>query len=93
MGGSLKSASDNFAEKWKIPEYHPDELAVHRFARQMRIKLEQKRSQGYSGWDDPTLCPMDRLWEMLRSHVEKGDPVDIGNFAMMIHQRMEAGNG
>jgi hypothetical protein len=27
---------------------------------------------------------------MLRAHVEKGDPVDVANFCMFLHQRGEA---
>lgn len=26
---------------------------------------------------------------MLREHVDKGDPVDVANFCMMLHQRGE----
>lgn len=69
-------------------EAHPDDLAVDRFAAAMKAKLAQKRAEGRGGWDGP-LCDADILSRMLREHVEKGDPVDVGNFAMMLHQRGE----
>jgi hypothetical protein len=66
---------------------HPDDIAVDRFAAAMKAKLAEKRAQGYGGWDDPEDCTIGWLSELLRKHVDKGDPVDVGNFAMMIHQR------
>ena len=68
-------------------EVHPDDLAVDRFAAAMKAKLAQKREEGRGGWDNPDECTVEFLSELLRDHVVKGDPVDVGNFAMMIHQR------
>ncbi|RRW39839.1 hypothetical protein EGJ50_25345 [Pseudomonas luteola] len=62
-------------------------MAVERFARVMQIKLAQKRTQGGGGWEDRSQCSNAMLSQMLREHVEKGDPVDVANLAMMIHQR------
>lgn len=64
-------------------EKHPDEAAVDRFAAAMKSKLAEKRRQGKSGWDDPR-CPTEHLAALLREHVVKGDPLDVGNFAMML---------
>lgn len=72
-----------------LNERHQDDLAVDRFAAAMKEKLGQKRDEGRFGWDDPALCTNEYLSELLRKHVEKGDPVDVGNFAMMLHQRGE----
>lgn len=66
---------------------HPDNLAVDRFAAAMKEKLAQKRAEGRGGWDNPDECSIEALSRMLIEHLGKGDPVDIGNFAMMIHQR------
>lgn len=68
-------------------ESHPDDLAVDRFATAMKLKLKKKRSDGYQGWDgdDPRISHV--LAYRLIEHIPKGDPVDIGNFAMMLHQR------
>lgn len=68
---------------------HPDELAVDRFASAMKAKLARKRAEGRGGWEDKDACSNDFLTKLLRDHVEKGDPIDVGNFAMMIHQRGE----
>lgn len=68
-------------------EAHPDDLAVDRFAAAMKEKLAKKREEGRGGWWDDAYCNRNELSQMLRSHVEKGDPLDVGNFAMMLHQR------
>lgn len=69
-----------------MPE-HTDDIAVDRFAAAMKAKLAKKRAEGYGGWDDPEECTIEHLSRLLISHLAKGDPVDIGNFAMMIQQR------
>jgi hypothetical protein len=68
---------------------HPDDAAVDRFAAAMKAKLAKKRKQGRQGWNDKSECSNSTLVTMLCEHVAKGDPVDVGNFAMMIHQRGE----
>jgi hypothetical protein len=68
---------------------HSDDLAVDRFAAAMKAKLAKKRAEGRGGWDDPAQCTGENLSLLLRSHVRKGDPLDVGNLAMMIHQRGE----
>ncbi|TWF53235.1 hypothetical protein [Neorhizobium alkalisoli] len=72
-----------------IGDNHPDALAVDRFAAAMKAKLAAKRAEGRSGWDDKDDCSQLFLSQLLREHVEKGDPLDVGNFAMMLHQREE----
>lgn len=78
-----------------------DDIAVDRFAYAMKAKLAKKRAEGRGGWDRkipaPGIdgrgfyyeCPNSFLSTKLREHVDKGDPVDVANFAMMIHQRGE----
>jgi len=66
-----------------------DDIGVNNFARAMSAKLAFKRAEGYYGWNDKTLCSAEHLSTLLRKHVEKGDPVDVANFAMMLHQRGE----
>ncbi len=65
---------------------HPDDLAVDRFAAAMKAKLAKKREEGRGGWEGPD-CNAEILSRLLREHVEKGDPLDVGNLAMMLHQR------
>lgn len=58
-----------------------DEVAVHSFAHAMVEKMARSRTKGRGGWQT---CSVPDLWQMLRDHVEKGDPVDVANLAMMI---------
>jgi len=44
--------------------------------------------KGRGGWDKPNECDVEDLAAMLVQHVEKGDPVDIANFCMMIWNRV-----
>ena len=67
---------------------HSDDEAVDRFAAEMKSKLAKKRADGRGGWEGST-CSEAFLSKLLREHVEKGDPLDVGNFAMMLHQRGE----
>lgn len=71
------------------PVKHADDVAVEAFAKVMSDKLASKRALGYGGWDDKNKCSSEQLSQLLREHVEKGDPVDVANFAMMLHQRGE----
>lgn len=68
-------------------DQHPDDAAVDRFAAAMKEKLTLTRAKGRGGWDDPEQCSVDDLTSMLRNQANGGDPIDAGNFAMMIHQR------
>ena len=70
-------------------EQDPDDTAVDRFAAAMKAKLAKKRAEGRSGWDDKGRCSQEFLSRLLRDHVGKGDPVDVANLAMMLHQRGE----
>lgn len=65
---------------------HPDDDAVDAFAAAMKAKLAKKRAEGYGGWEQPS-TPPERLAQLLLDHLKKGDPVDIGNFAMMLFHR------
>lgn len=71
-------------------EKHPDDIAVDKFAEAMKEKLANQRAKGYKGWDDKELCPDGSLQPLLVNHVYKGDPVDVGNFAMMLFNRNES---
>lgn len=68
---------------------HPDDAAVDRFATAMKVKMAESRAKGRGGWEDPSQCPAERLQAMLADHLAKGDPVDVGNFAMMLWNRGE----
>jgi hypothetical protein len=68
---------------------HPDDEAVDRFAAAMKAKLAKKRAEGRGGWEDKSQCSNEFLSKLLLEHIAKGDPVDVGNLSMMIHQRGE----
>jgi hypothetical protein len=68
---------------------HADDLAADRFATAMKAKMATSRSSGRYGWDNKDLVSGEALSNMLRQHVAKGDPVDVANFCMMLHQRGE----
>ena len=67
---------------------HPDDAAVDALATAMKAKLAKQRAKGYGGWD--TDCTQQRLSDMLRTHVEMGDPVDVANFCAFLLARGEA---
>jgi len=71
----------------KIPEPHPDDIAVHLFAEKMRTRLAEKRAAGYRGWNDPNECTIERLRALYLRAVAKGDLVNVANYAMMLSQR------
>jgi len=67
--------------------YHPDDYAVQAFTNAMIEKMALSRAKGRGGWE---ACTWLELWGMLREHVEKGDPVDVANLAMMIWHNARA---
>ncbi|WEK04545.1 MAG: hypothetical protein P0Y65_20610 [Candidatus Devosia phytovorans] len=68
---------------------HRDDEAVASFVGAMCLKLAHRRHEGREGWEDRDQCSAEFLSQLLREHVEKGDPVEVANFAMMLHQRGE----
>lgn len=57
------------------------DAAVDDFAEQMKCKLAKKFLEGKSGWDDPEWSMEDKL-RQLREHIDRGDMIDVANFAM-----------
>lgn len=78
------------ASQGAVAAPHADDVAVDRLAAAMKEKLSAARDKGRGGWENREDCPQQRLSEMLRAHVEKGDPRDVANFCMMLHQRGES---
>jgi hypothetical protein len=73
--------------KHLVEPRHPDDAAVDALAALMKAKLAKQRGKGYGGWD--TECTQQRLSELLRGHVDKGDPVDVANFCAFLLARGE----
>lgn len=69
---------------------HPDDVAVDAFADAMKQKLAEARAKGRGGWQNEVECPHQRLSDMLRDHVAKGDPRDVANFACFLWNRGES---
>lgn len=69
---------------------HADDEAVDQFAAALKQKLAAIRAKGRAGWDSREPGMQQRLSDMLRDHVGKGDPRDVANFAMFLYQRGEA---
>ena len=67
---------------------HLDDAAVDSLAAQMKAKLAKQRAKGYGGWNTEE-CTRQRLSDMLRGHVGKGDPVDVANFCAFLSARGE----
>lgn len=65
-----------------------DNTSVAEFALRMIDKLAAKRADGYAGWQE---AGVEHLATLLYDHLEKGDPVDIANFAMMLGMRDAGG--
>lgn len=61
-------------------------LALYRlnlaFSDAMHRKIVNKFKEGKRGWDDPSI--KEPLKKALLEHFEKGDMVDVANFAMFI---------
>lgn len=70
-------------------EQHTDDDAVDLFAAAMKAKMAKQRAKGYGGWNNKQECEAGRLQKLLLDHIVKGDPVDVGNFAMMLFNRGE----
>jgi len=85
----LRAALDKTAPEVPMPIPHDDDVAVFRFVSHMRDKLAKMREQGRDGWQNKDAITTSTLSSMLRHCVEKGDPVDVANLAMMLQQRGE----
>jgi hypothetical protein len=79
----------NDLNKLLSQEQHPDDVAIDAFTSAMKAKMKKQREKGYGGWSNKEECPTERVQAMLCEHIGKGDPVDVGNFAMMLFSRGE----
>lgn len=70
-----------------ISAAHTDAAAVVKFASAMAIKMHKAAMMGHAGWNNQALCTTQALQIALREAVAKGDPVDVANYAMMLHER------
>ncbi|QYY30333.1 hypothetical protein K2O51_23475 [Cupriavidus pinatubonensis] len=87
QGLRLAAASDPDRPFRKKRSINTDDIGVEQLAGAMKRKLAKCRAAGRGGWDSPLDCSIERLAAMLGEAVCKGDPVDVANFAMMLHVR------
>lgn len=66
------------------PDEHYDDYCIRQFAKLMSEKMAASRAKGRSGWNDPERCSIEYLRSLLYEHLDKGDPVDVANFCMML---------
>lgn len=64
-------------------------IAVRHFSTAMKSALDQAEALGKSGWMDRDKISAEYLSNRLRRAVDKGDPVHVANYAMMLHHRRE----
>jgi hypothetical protein len=60
-----------------------DNVMADLAATAMKKKLKQKREEGRGGWHTDG-CSIGYLKKLMREHIDKGDMVDVLNFAGMI---------
>ncbi|WP_187371485.1 hypothetical protein [Methylobacterium oryzihabitans] len=84
---SAASSAVGSASVALIRPTHPDDVAVDAFAAATKAEFARSREKGRGGWNDAERCSVESLAAMLNEHVLKGDPVDVANFATMLHHR------
>jgi hypothetical protein len=60
-----------------------DTLAVFYFSKAMIEKLHRAKEKGREGWQNMSA---EELTRGLMEHLLKGDPIDVANYAMFLHQ-------
>ena len=73
--------------KASASELWADEYMAYITSNAMRSKLRNTREKGRGGWWNPKECSIEMLKKMLVEHIEKGDMIDVMNFAGMIFVR------
>lgn len=80
IGGSVRYCLETVLAYTQV-NTHPDDQAVDEFATAMHARMAECRRAGKVGWDE---CPTEKLWGLLEAAVAKRNPVDVGNYAMMV---------
>lgn len=79
-------------DSWTL-EQLPDEVAdrymVDRCGIAMQVRMTLEHAKGRSGWNTGQ-CSDEKLYQMLKEHIEKGDMVDVLNLAGMLFVRQDA---
>jgi len=62
-----------------------DDAAITRFTAAMRDKMAKGRVDGKHGWES---APVDELHDLLARSAAARDYASVGNYAMMLHERV-----
>lgn len=62
-----------------------DDAAITRFTAAMRDKMAKGRVDGKHGWES---APVDELHDLLARAATERDYASVGNYAMMLHERV-----
>lgn len=81
IGNSLRFVLDDVLAATRVTK-HPDDEAIEAFAAAMRQRMATKREEGREGWQD---ADPEVLAEQLLAALMKGSPVDVADWAMMLH--------
>lgn len=70
-----------------IVEAGRDSEGLDIFVAAMSLRLREKRAEGRGGWWNESQCSTMHLRDLFMKAVERGNMVDIANYAMMIYCR------
>ena len=90
-GGELdefeRKVVDNEKRRYGMRTFSGEEgklfCAVNEFTSKMRKKLQQKKEEGFTGWDDPA-WPDEDIIGKIKKNLLSGDMVDVANLAMFL---------
>tara|TARA_R110002072_G_scaffold273116_3_gene433471 strand:- start:4356 stop:4682 length:327 start_codon:yes stop_codon:yes gene_type:complete len=71
----------------RASETFTDDSMVDLASQAMKDKLRVSRRRVRQGWWRKDICSTERLKKMMANHIDKGDMVDVMNFAAMIFVR------
>lgn len=72
-----------------VSDEDANDIMVDTVAEEMRIKLQEKSEAGRRGWHNSQDCNNHDLKLALIEHIEKGDMIDVCNYAAMIYVRKQ----
>lgn len=89
LGKAIDDHDDAVTKRLETADFGAFKLVrgVQAFANDMLAKLLKKKAEGLSGWDNSKDFTDSQLMHSLQRAVRRGDPVDVGNYAMMAAHR------
>lgn len=84
LNDAYEAVSQMVREEEAAYDWTVQDTAIDKFAAKLKAKLRKKAPERGHGWIEPDEIDAKRFQTMLADHVLKGDPVDVGLFAMMI---------